>query len=196
MFDEICLVPTDQAMSSLRALSSHEHLRQLPSRLRVEVKLVEPYLSVHQFLQHLLRQIRLCLQCWGWPSSFETTLPGSGAILTHASRPLPLSSVDLVWREAELCVNPAVRSRYAAYLDCVNQQQRWTASCQRDILRHALLKLLNIYYVIFAAASLTLKTFDIGSTGRGTHLHGLDPIQQGLVDDHLSEVVYILGNAF
>lgn len=93
-------------------------------------------------------------------------------------------------------MDPAVRSMYAAYLECVNQQQRWTASRQRDILRHALPKLPNIHHVVFTAASLTVKTFDIGSTGRGTHLHGLDPIQQGLVDDHLSEVVHILGNAF
>lgn len=63
VFDEICLAPTDQAVSSLRALYSHEHLRQIPSRLRVEAKLIEPNLSVHQFLQHLLRQIRLCSQC-------------------------------------------------------------------------------------------------------------------------------------
>ncbi|MCJ1424646.1 hypothetical protein MMC29_002534 [Sticta canariensis] len=64
VLDEIRLAPTDQAIASLRALSSLEHLRLIPSRLRVEAKLVEPNLIVHQFLQHLLRQIRLCSQCW------------------------------------------------------------------------------------------------------------------------------------
>lgn len=111
------MAPTDQAVSSLRALYSYEHLRQIPSRLRVEAKLIEPNLSVHQFLQHLLRQIRLCSQCLGWPPSSEAILPGSDAIMMHASRPLPLSSVDPVWQEGEVCVNSAVRSRYAAYLD-------------------------------------------------------------------------------
>jgi hypothetical protein len=118
------VAPSDRAMLSLRALSNHKHLRQIPSRLRVEAKLVEPDLSVHQFLQHLLRQIRLCSQCWGWPPSSGAILPESDAIMTHASRPLPLNSVDLAWREGELCVDSAVRSRYTAYLDSVNQQQR------------------------------------------------------------------------
>ena len=63
VFDEIRVASTNQAISSLRALSDHEHLHQIPSRLRVEAKELEPNLSVHQFLQHVLRQIRLCSQC-------------------------------------------------------------------------------------------------------------------------------------
>ena len=55
VFDKIRLASTDQAISSLRALSSHEYLRQIPFRLRVEAKPVGPNLSVHQSLQHLLR---------------------------------------------------------------------------------------------------------------------------------------------
>jgi hypothetical protein len=181
-------------MLSLRALSNHKHLRQIPSRLRVEAKLVEPDLSVHQFLQHLLRQIRLCSQCWGWPPSSEAILPKSDAIMTHASRPLPLNSVDLAWREGELCVDSAVRSRYTAYLDSVNQQQRWTASRQRDILRLALPKLPNIHRVVFTATSLTAEAFNEWLAGRGGVLLGLDPVQQAPVADHFSELVHVLGN--
>ena len=195
VFDEIRLAPTDQAISSLRALSNHEYLRQIPSRLRVEAKLVEPNLSVHQFLQHLLRQIRLCSQCWGWPPSSETILPGSDAITTHASRPLPLSLVD-VWREGELCMDSAVRSRYAAYLDSVNQQQRWTASHQRDILRRALPKLPNIHHVIFSATLLTAETFEGWSIGKEGLLLGLDPVQQAPIDDYLSQLVHVLESPF
>ena len=196
VFDEICLAPTDQAIASLRALSNHEHLRLIPSRLRVEAKLVEPNLSVHQFLQHLLRQIRLCSQCWGWPPSSEALLPGSDAIMTHASRPLPFSSVDLVWREGELCVDSAVKSRYAVYLDCVNQQQRWTASRQRATLRRVLPKLPNIHHVIFSTTLLTAETFEEWSTGKGGLLLGLDPVQQATIDDHLSELVHALESPF
>ena len=109
VFNEIYIDPSHRGMSSLKALSSHKHLRQIPSRLRVEAKLVEPNLDVYEFFQHLLRQIKQCSQCWGWPPSSEATLPGSDAIMTHASRPLPLSSADLVWREGELCVDSAVK---------------------------------------------------------------------------------------
>ncbi|MCJ1423576.1 hypothetical protein MMC29_001460 [Sticta canariensis] len=196
VFDEIRLAPADRAIASLKALSSHEHLRLIPSRLRVEAKLVDPNLSVHQFLQHLVRQIRLCSQCWGWPPSSEALLLGSDAIMLHASRPLPFSSVESVWREGELCVDSAVRSRYAAYLDCVNQQQRWTASRQRDILRRALPKLPNIHHVIFSATSLTAETFEAWSTGKGGLLLGLDPVQQAPIDDHLSELVHVLESPF
>jgi len=63
VFDEIRMGPSDQAMLSLTALSNHEYLRQIPSRLRVEAQLVQPNLSVHKFLIRLLRQIRLCLLC-------------------------------------------------------------------------------------------------------------------------------------
>lgn len=111
--------------------------------------------------------IRLCSQCWGWSQSSEAILPGSDATMTHASRPLPLSSIDLVWREGELCVDSAVRSRYAAYLDSVNQQQRWTASRQRDILRRTLPKLPNIHHVVVTATSLTAEAFNEWSTGKG-----------------------------
>ena len=137
VFDEIGVGPSDRAISSLRALSNHKYLREIPSCLRVEVKLVESNLSIHKFFQHLLRQIRLCSQCWGWPPSSEAILPGSDVIIAHASRPLPLSSVEQAWLEGEFYAGSAVRSRYKAYLDTVNQQQRWTASRQRDILRCA-----------------------------------------------------------
>ncbi len=135
VFNEIRVGPSDRAMLSLRALSNHEYLREIPSRLRIEAQLVQPHLSIHEFLVRLLRQIRLCSLCWGWPPSFDTILPGSDAIMTHARMPLPLSSVELVWREGELCANAALRSRYTAYLDFVSQQQRWTPSQQRDLLR-------------------------------------------------------------
>ena len=124
-------------MLSLRALSNHEHFRETPSRFRVEAQLVQPDLSVHEFFVRLLRQIRLCSLCWGWPPFFEAILPGSDAIMIHARRPLPLSSVDLVWREGELSANSPLRSRYTAYPDFVNQHQRWTPSRQRDLLGRA-----------------------------------------------------------
>jgi hypothetical protein len=149
VFDEVRVGPSDRIISSLSALSNHNYLYKILSRLRVEAKLVEPNLSVHEFFQYLLRQIKLCSQCWGWPPFFETILPESDAIMTHAMRPLPLDSVELVWRENEFCAASAVRSRYLVYLDTVNQQQRWTASRQRDILRYALAKLPNIRHVIF-----------------------------------------------
>ena len=110
--------------------------------------------------------------------------------MIHASKPLPLSSVDLVWREGELCVNSAVRSRYAAYLDSVSQQQRWTASRQRVVLRRALPKLQNIHRLIFSATSLIAETFEEWSTAKGGPLLGLDPVPQGPIDDHLSELVH------
>jgi len=50
VFDEIRVGPSDRAMLSLMALSNHEHLREIPSRLRVEAQLVQPNLSVHEFL--------------------------------------------------------------------------------------------------------------------------------------------------
>lgn len=194
VFNEIRIDPSHRGMSSLKALSNHKHLRQIPSRLRVEAKLVEPNLDVHEFFQHLLRQIRLCSQCWGWPPSSEAILPGSDAIMTHASRPLPLSSVDLVWREGELCVDSAVRSRYTAYLDSVNQQQRWTTSRQRDLLGCALPMLPNIHHVIFTATWLTTEAFKEWSVGRGGPLLGLEPIHQAPIGDHLSELIHILGS--
>ena len=49
VFDEIRVGPSDRAISSLRALSNHKHLREIPSRLRVEAKLVESNLSIHKF---------------------------------------------------------------------------------------------------------------------------------------------------
>ncbi|KAI9874228.1 MAG: hypothetical protein M1830_010043 [Pleopsidium flavum] len=115
--------------------------------------------------------------------------------MTHASRPLPLSSVDLAWREGVLCADSAVRSRYTAYLDSVNQQQRWTASRQSDLLGCALLKLPNIHHVIFTATWLTTETFDEWSTGRGGLLLGLDPVHQAPVGDHLSELMPVLGTS-
>jgi len=118
-------------MLSLRALSNHEHFRETPSRFRVEAQLVQPDLSVHEFFVRLLRQIRLCPLCWGWPPFFQAILPGSDTIIIHARRPLPLSSVDLVWREGELSANSPLRSKYTAYPDFVNQHQRWTPSRQR-----------------------------------------------------------------
>ena len=42
-------------------------------------------------------------------------------------------------------LDSAVRSRYMAFLDFVNQQQRWKASRQRDFLGCALPKLPNIH---------------------------------------------------
>lgn len=75
-------------------------------------------------------------------------------------------------------MDSAVRSRYAAYLDSVNQQQRWTASRQRDVLRHA----------------LSAESFYEWSTGKGGPLLGLDPVQQVPISDHLPELVYILGS--
>jgi len=192
VFNEIRVGPSDRAMLSLTALSSHGHLREIP----VEAQLVQPNLSAHEFLIRLLRQIRLCSLCWGWPPSSEATLPGSDAIMTYARLPLPLSSVDLVWREGELCANSALRSRYTAYLDFVNQQQRWTPSRQRDLLGKALPKLPNIRHVIFTATWLTAETSKEWLRGRGAVLLGLDPIQQAPVGDHLSDLVHILGNSF
>jgi hypothetical protein len=196
VFDEIRMGPSDQAMLSLTALSNHEYLREIPSRLRIEAQLVQPNLCVREFLTRLLRQIRLCSSCWGWPLSSEKTFPGSDAIMTHARMPLPLSSVDLVRREGELCANLALRSRYTAYLDFVNQQQRWTPSRQRDLLGQALPKLPNIRHVIFTATWLTAETFKEWSRERGAVFLGLDPIQQAPVGDHLSELAHILADTF
>ena len=95
VFDEIRVGLSDRAISSLSAFSNHKYLCEIPSRLRVEAKLIEPNLSAHEFFQYLLRQIRLCSQCWGWPPSSETILPGSDAIITHVMRPFPLDSVVL-----------------------------------------------------------------------------------------------------
>ena len=195
MFDEIRVGPSDRAMLTLRALSNHKQLHEMPSRLRVEAQLVQPNLSVHEFLVRLLRQIRLCSLCWGWPPSSEATLPGSDAIMTHARIPLPLSSADLVWREGELCGNSALRSRYRAYLDFVNQQQRWTPSRQRDLLGRALPKLPNIRHVIFTVTWLTTEAFREWSVGRGGPLLGLEPIHQAPIGDHLSELIHILGSS-
>ena len=113
--------------------------------------------------------------------------------MTHTMRPLPLDSVELVWREGEFCAASTIRSRYSAYLNTVNQQQRWTASRQRDILRCALAKLPNIRHVIFTITWLTIKAFNKWSTGRGGLLLELNPIHHALVDDHLSELAQVLG---
>lgn len=167
LFDKIRIDPSDQATSSLKALSNHRRLRHIPSRLRVELKLVEPDLSVDEFSQYLLRQIRLCSQCWGWPPSSEALLAGSNAIMSHARSPLPLSSADLARRERELCADPAVKSRYTAYLDYVTRQQRWTAWQPKDFLGCVFLKLPNTHDVIFTTTWLTSEAFNEWSTGRG-----------------------------
>jgi hypothetical protein len=59
-------------------------------------------------------------------------------------------------------------------------------------LRCALLKLLNIYYVIFRATWLVSETFNEWSTGRGFILLRLDPIHQAPLGDHLSELMDVL----
>jgi hypothetical protein len=151
-FDEIRVGPSDRVISSLRALSNHKYLREIPSRLRVEAKLVKPNLERTRIL------FNICSDRLGYARSagaghhpLRLSLPGSDAIMTHASRSLPLSSVDLAWREGELFAASAVRSRYTAYLDSVNQQQRWTVSRQKNLLGCALPKLPNIHHVIFTA---------------------------------------------
>lgn len=186
LFDEIRVGPCDRAILSLSALSNHKYLCEIPSRLRVEAKLVEPNLSVHEFFQYPLRQIRVCSQCWGWPPSSETILPGSDAIITHAMRPLPLESIELAWQEGEFCAASAVRLKYSAYLDTVVQQQRWTTSRQRDILRCALAKLPSICHVMFTTTWLSVEALDKWSTGRGGLLLELDPIHYAPVDNHPS----------
>ena len=50
--NEIRVAPTDQTILLLRALSNHGCLCEIPSRLHVEAKMVEPDLSIHQLVQH------------------------------------------------------------------------------------------------------------------------------------------------
>ena len=107
-------------------------------------------------------------------------------------RPLPLDSVELAWQEGEFCAASAVRSRYSDYLDTVKQQQRWTASRRRDILRCALAKLPNIRHVMFSTTWLTIEALDRWSTGRGGLLLELDPMHHAPVDDRLSELAQVL----
>lgn len=64
VFNEIRVGPSDREMLSLTALSTHEHLREITSCLRLEAQLLQPNLSGYEFLVRLLRQIRLCSLCW------------------------------------------------------------------------------------------------------------------------------------
>ena len=126
--DRIHVSPQDENLQRFTAIAEHPVFSRTVNKLRFDARLYEHDLSEQDYLQCLLRQIRLQLCTTCSHQLLQRTSDDGRKIIQHATEPLPLYTKKLVDKERHLAHTPMIQKGYATYIKRASEQRRWLQS--------------------------------------------------------------------
>ena len=153
VFSTICIGPWDKDLRKFNAIASHSILNRLVIEIIFDAREYEQNLTLNDYLQLLLCQLRIQLQL---NPVMETPTDISQRILTeHAKEPLPLQSAHLVKQESSFLGLGFVQEGYKRYSERAREQNRCLEEGEiTRTLQPALRQMSRIKYVKFDSSGI------------------------------------------
>ncbi len=158
VFSSVRVDPWDGSLKTFTAIAEHPVLSEKVINLSFSARLVEQNINRNEYLQLLLRQIRLELQLYGEPLLVNDLDSDSGRVVRHATEPLPFHARGLVDEENRLCLLPVVGKGYDSYVKRAEQQKSWLHGTRFwETLARGLQRLRGIRCIEFEDSSIACR---------------------------------------